>query len=259
MTREERLSHLFTAAGDAVRFLTLLPYPRAPEPGEEAEGPGLHPWTMALFPVVGLFLGAVLWTAAMLLGWFFPVGVVDLVVLAALALVSGGLHWDALMDTADALGAPKEKRLEVLKDKHVGSFGLLALAFVAGGQWVGLFSLSGWVHGASILLFPIWGRWMMVVVTHGMADLREGEGLAADFISQLEVRHILWATGFAFVCSVLLLGLVGALVLMIGLGLAALGLRLLYQRVFGGVSGDLIGAACPIGELCALLMLSGVA
>jgi len=257
------------AVADAVRFLTRLPFPGGPRPvASEGGGKGAaggapaprrtHPWAMACFPLVGLFLGAVLWTVAQVLGLALPRGVIDLGLLALLAVLTGAIHWDGLMDTADALGAPPERRLEVLKDVHVGSFGMLALVFVAGGQWAGLTALSGWRHGAAVLLFPMWGRWLMPFVTYGMADIREGRGLAADFAAQLEVRHVLWGGALAFVCSVLLLGLFRAVVVLMGLmGLGWL-LRRLFQRAFGGISGDLLGATCCLGEAGALWLLAAL-
>jgi len=245
------------AAGDAFRFLTLLPFPGG---RHAAEGtPGVHPWAMAFFPVVGLFLGAVVWTVAGVLGTFLPDEVTDLAALGLLAVLTGAIHWDGLMDTADALGAGRERRLEVLRDVHVGSFGMLALVFVAGAQWAGLGALSGWVHGAALLLFPTWGRWLMSYVTYAMADLRRGEGLASPFVAQLEVRHILWGGAFALVASVLLLGLFRAVVVAVGVVGVGIALRRLYFRAFGGVSGDLLGAACCLGEAAALWFLAAAA
>jgi adenosylcobinamide-GDP ribazoletransferase len=249
------------AAGDAFRFLTLLPLPggRPAGTGEAAAAPSVHPWAMAFFPVVGLFLGAVVWTVSGVLGAFLPDGVTDLAALAVLAVITGAIHWDGLMDTADALGAPPARRLEVLRDVHVGSFGMLALVFVAGAQWAGLGALDGWVHGSALLLFPAWGRWLMGYVTYAMADLRRGHGLASPFVAQLEIRHILWGGLFVLVLSVLLVGIFRALVVLIGVLGTGIALRRLYFRAFGGVSGDLLGAACCVGEAAALWFLAAAA
>jgi adenosylcobinamide-GDP ribazoletransferase len=247
------------AAADAFRFLTRIPLPGGLHPPPpEAGAPPVHPWAMAFFPVVGLFLGAVLWTANVVLGLFLPDRVTDLALLAVLAVLTGAIHWDGLMDTADALGVPPERRLEVLKDVHVGSFGMLALVFMAGAQWAGLSALSGWEHGAAVLLFPIWGRWLMGFVTYGMADLRQGEGLAGAFIAQLEVRHLLWGGGFAFACTLLLTGVFRGLVVLMGLMAVGWCLRRLFLRAFGGVSGDLIGASCCVGEAGALWLMAAL-
>jgi len=247
------------AARDAFRFLTLLPFPGRPAVAEGEAAGAPHPWAMAFFPVVGLFLGAVVWTVSGVLGVFLPDRVTDIAALGVLAVLTGAIHWDGLMDTADALGAPPERRLEVLRDVHVGSFGMLALVFVAGAQWAGLTALSGWVHGAALLLFPAWGRWLMGYVTYAMADLRRGQGLASPFVAQLEIRHILWGGAFVLLLTVLLVGIFRALVVLIGVLGAGFALRRLYFRVFGGVSGDLLGAACCVGEAAALWFLAAAA
>lgn len=242
------------ATADAGRFLTRLPVPVAPL----KEGT-IHPLTMAAFPVVGLFLGALLWTLCGLLSLFLPPSVADLLTLAVLAALTGAIHWDGLMDTADALGAPVERRSEVLKDVHVGSYGMVALLVVAGSQWGALSNLSGWMHGAALLLFPVWGRWMMLLVTLGMDDLRAGEGLAGRFLGILNERQV-QATGlFVAVLSMLLLGLFNTLVLLIAVLLLAWLLRRLFRNGFGGVSGDLIGASCVAAEAVVLVLLSGLA
>lgn len=247
---------LLAAVLDALRFLTRLPAP-APQPGAEGGG-APHPWTMAMFPMVGLFLGAILWSASAVLERLLPHGVVDLLLLGLLALLSGAIHWDGLIDTADALGVPAQRRAEVLRDVHAGSFGVVALAFVLGIQWAALVSLSGWLHGAALLLFPVWGRWLMVAVSWNMADLRQGGGLAGAFLSHLDRRQLAWASAGSALLSVLLLGLIGGALLCALLALAAWGLRIGYRRLFGGLSGDPIGAACVLGEAAALVVLAGI-
>ncbi|MFQ5507869.1 MAG: adenosylcobinamide-GDP ribazoletransferase [Leptospirillia bacterium] len=257
--RDKARSHpAHQPVADAVRFLTRLPFP-APAEDEGDEGPVVHPWTMAAFPLVGLFIGCLLWSIGGVLGWFLPKVVVDILLLALLAFLTGAIHWDGLMDTADALGAPRERRLEVLRDVHVGSFGMLTLVFVVGGQWAALYSLSGWMHGAALILFPMWGRWLMPVVTLDMTDLRQGEGLAGAFIQVLESRHILWGGLLAFTVSLLLMGVFKALALMGLMVLSGWLLRRFWNTAFGGVSGDLIGASCPLGELVALFALAAFA
>ncbi|MDH4229115.1 MAG: adenosylcobinamide-GDP ribazoletransferase [Nitrospirota bacterium] len=245
------ISGLLTAGLDAARFLTRLPVPSLAPDGERAEP---HPWTMAMFPVVGLFLGAAAWTVWWGLRIPFSQPVADILIIGILALLSGAIHWDGLMDTADALGAPPERRLEVLRDPHVGSFGLLALVFVAAVQWAGLTGLHGWIHGSAIILFPIWGRLSMAAVTWHMADLREGEGLAGVFTRQVEMSHLLWGGGFTLLISVLLLGYWTAVVA-VGVAAGVYLLRFAYRRFFRGITGDMIGATCCVVEALVLGLL----
>jgi adenosylcobinamide-GDP ribazoletransferase len=173
--------------------------------------------------------------------------------------MTGAIHWDGLIDTADALGAPKKRRLAVLKDVHAGSFGILALVFVLACQWSTLSALSGWYHGAALLLFPVWGRWLMVAVSWNMPDMRQGGGLAGSFLARLSGRQVVASGAVSTLVSVLLLGVFGGVVLLLVMGALAWGLRQFYRRQFDGVSGDLIGTACCLGEVVALLTLSALA
>ncbi len=249
---------------DAFRFLTRLKFPEAicpPEardcaPGEPARPP--HPLSMVMFPVVGLFLGALVWTGCWFGDLILPRPTMDLMALAFLAVITGGMHWDGLMDAADALGAPKERRAEVMHDVHVGSYAMLALVFTAGGMWGVLNSLQGWQHGSALLLFPVWGRWMVLAVSHEMPHLRKGKGIAGAFLAELSRKQLLAATGFCLVITILLQGLWGTLLLFLGLSLAAALLRRVIRKGFNGISSDLMSAGGCLGELMALLMLAVV-
>jgi len=126
-------------------------------------------------------------------------------------------------------------------------------------QWSSLSSMDGWFHGAALLLFPLWGRWLMLAVSCRMAYARQGQGLAGAFLDSLTARQVAASGAFSLLVSVLLLGLLGGLMLLSVMGLLAIVLRRGYQTWFGGVTGDPIGAACCLGEGFALLVLAALA
>lgn len=106
----------------ALTFLTILPFP---QPREVQEGDFAR--ASRFYPLAGYVVGGLV---ALLL-WLplpLPVGVRSALALAAWLALTGGLHFDGLVDSADALFSAKspEKRLEILKDVHVGAFGLAA-------------------------------------------------------------------------------------------------------------------------------------
>lgn len=88
-------------------------------------------YSMCFFPLIGAVIGLLLW------GWLALCDVLGFGALLRGAvgallpiLVTGGIHMDGFMDTSDALASwqPPEKRLEILKDSHVGAFAVLGCA-----------------------------------------------------------------------------------------------------------------------------------
>ncbi|MGM8062982.1 adenosylcobinamide-GDP ribazoletransferase [Vogesella indigofera] len=109
----------------AVQFLTRLPTPQLKE-FDAAWLADAARW----FAPVGLLVGAVVWLAA-IVGSLLDPWLGALLGLLAWLWVTGGLHLDGLADLADAQGAAhrsRERFLEVLKDPHLGSFGVMSMA-----------------------------------------------------------------------------------------------------------------------------------
>ena len=81
------------------------------------------------FPAIGLVVGGVMATVHALAGLVTTATAATVLARAAAILITGGLHEDGLADTADALGAhtTRERRLEILRDPRVGTYGALAL------------------------------------------------------------------------------------------------------------------------------------
>jgi adenosylcobinamide-GDP ribazoletransferase len=229
-------------AAQALAFLT-------PFGGAAVPTPAALPW----FPIVGAALGASLggiwWLAAEL--WTRPVAAA-VVVVADLAL-TGMLHLDGLIDSADGLVAPMERehRLEVMADPTAGAFGVGAALAVLLVRWAVLASL-----GVSIaMLACLWcaSRCLMAVATTRMRYARPG-GLASPFLSRsprwLPVAGLLIGSVLAALGGIRVVGGVVALVLS---SAAVLGLA---DRRVGGFTGDVLGAAGLVGETVGLLAVA---
>src|SRR6185437_14480691 len=110
-------------------FLTVLPAPTTDA------SPRSLATSLAFFPIVGVGLGALLGCAGLLLDRVLPAGPVAALIVGAEIYLTGGLHFDGLMDTADGVfgGRTRERRLEIMRDSRVGSFGVCAgaLALIA--------------------------------------------------------------------------------------------------------------------------------
>jgi adenosylcobinamide-GDP ribazoletransferase len=154
----------------AVAFLTPFGGARTPNAS-----------TLDWFPLVGaglgLALGGVWWVAIRV--WTSPVAAV-LVVVADLGL-TGLLHFDGLIDSADGLLPPlaPARRLEVMADPHAGAFGVVAAAAVLLARWASLAALRPGV----LLLAGLWcfSRTAMAVVARTQPYVRGGGGLAISF------------------------------------------------------------------------------
>ena len=119
----------------ALMFLTRLPVPAA----ARGDRPLMH--TGWAFPLVGLLVGAfggsALWLGA---HSGIPLLASALIALALTAFVTGALHEDGLADLADGFGGggTKERKIEIMRDSRVGSYGVLALVIVTGikAAWI---------------------------------------------------------------------------------------------------------------------------
>jgi adenosylcobinamide-GDP ribazoletransferase len=229
----------------AVAFLTRLPIPAWAHP----DGRTLAA-AMVFFPLVGALLGA---GQAALILVLRPVLAPDglaLLLIATTVLVTGALHYDGLADTVDALGGgwSPEQRLAIMKDPHIGTFGVLALVVAVLAQFVALRSFQ---HVESlcraVIVAPCLAR-MTIVWLAWQEPYARAEGGKGRFIEALQGRHVLGAllTGGAIVLGVggwlgsLLLALAAVLVMMAAFR---------FRRWLGGITGDALGAVCQTCEL----------
>src|SRR3989338_4047668 len=126
-------------------LLTRIPVPLARAPRPDA----CWGW-----PVVGLAVAGIAAVAgAVAMGCGVPAGPAAALVLGVQALLTGGLHEDGLADTADGLfgGRDKERRLEIMKDSRIGSYGTLALLLVTLLRWSALAAVLSAGHWGAVL------------------------------------------------------------------------------------------------------------
>jgi adenosylcobinamide-GDP ribazoletransferase len=239
------LSRLVNELLAALRFLTRLPVPGAAKP---------RGFGAATFPIVGLVLGGVALFVDRLAAPF-PAAVRDVLVLAVWAWITGAIHYDGLADTFDALGvSDREERLRVMRDGAVGVFAVLAVAFVVAAELAALAELRGRARAGALLVAPVLGRWAMVA-TGAAAPSARPEGLGAAFAREVGRRDLATATLAALLLTVAIAGARGGLVLLV-VAVEAVALRRFATSAFGGVTGDVIGAAGVIAETLTLMMLA---
>lgn len=204
---------------------------------------------------MGLLLGLLLVGIEKGASEVFPVPLTAALLLVFMAAVTRGLHLDGFMDVCDGLfgGYTAERRLEIMRDSHVGAFavvGAVSLLILKYGALYSLLSLNvpgkEWV----LLLFPMLSRWSMVVQL-GLFTYVRRQGLG----SPLHQNSAKLATGFAAVTAIaasVLLGGIGGSGLLVGLSILAWLLGLGISKMLGGLTGDAYGATNEIVEVIGL-------
>lgn len=233
----------------AIAFLTVLPLPGRwrLEPGHLARSTG---W----FPLVGLALGLVLAGSDWLLGQIFPLPARNaLLVVLALAL-TGALHLDGLMDTCDGVfaAATPERRLEIMRDSHVGSFGVAGAGLVLLGKYAALASLEETPRWAALVAMAVLGRWAMSLAVAAFPAGRS-EGLGRLVKDAAKPVDLVFAAAVAGVVCWLTLGLAGLMLWVSTNLLVLLAGRALTARL-SGLTGDSYGALDELAELAALAL-----
>jgi adenosylcobinamide-GDP ribazoletransferase len=239
----------------AWQFLTILPGRRT----EQEPSPQLLGRSLAFYPLIGLLLGIILWAAFLGFSLGFPRTLCDGLVLLLLVLITGAFHLDGLADTLDGLAAGRsgEERLLIMKDHRVGTFGVVGLILVLGIKFLAINSLPGEVVGESLVVALCISRWSMVQLIYLSAYARPEGGLGKVFKENVKRGEMVLATATSLILSVLLLRYWGVLIWLI-VGVFTLGIRALFQRKIGGVTGDVLGAANEVNEVLALVILSAI-
>ena len=214
------------------------------------------------WPLAGLLIAVGPAAIVVINGWLgIPVTVTAFLAIAAGIAMTGALHEDGLADTFDGLGGRrKNQRLAIMRDSRLGTFGALALVLVLLVKGSALATLTAHPSRAALALFGAAMVSRALAIWHWSATSPARlEGMAFDA----------GKPDTAAMQIGLLLGALGALVLLIvfgfagllGLALAALAIGFfspLVKRRFGGHTGDTIGAAQQIAETLLFVGLSSV-
>jgi adenosylcobinamide-GDP ribazoletransferase len=242
---------LLQAFACAVSFLT-----RIPVPGRASLPPRTAGLSVMFFPVVGLMLGAASAGVAALLRdqmHLAPHLLWALLLVSVQALLTGALHLDGLSDVVDGLGGSRgdrERALEIMKDTHIGAFGVVALILLLTGKTLLMNEVLRTPGTVALLMaYPVAARLgaaLLVVFVPcaratGLAKIfHDGSRWPAALVAAAFAAAGLWQLGpSTFLPSAHALGA--------GLAVGAyLAIRL------RGLTGDAYGAAIEVAELAFL-------
>jgi adenosylcobinamide-GDP ribazoletransferase len=244
----------WSAALIAIEFLTPLRLRRVERWDDRTFGASVG-W----FPAAGLLIGVALLLLDRGLEHLLPPGPANVLLIVALALITGGLHLDGVADTADGLAVQGDRatRLGVMSEGNIGPAGVMSLALVLLVQWSALASLEAPVRSAGIVLAPALARWSVAPVAALFPPARP-RGIGHALQQGIWPSAVPLSAAIAFGASVALFGLVG-LALPLVAALAAIVVAAAVARMLEGVTGDTFGACIEISQAAVLLFLVAAA
>lgn len=253
-----RLLDQYAELAAAVRFLSILPLPDLPqhiETESETTSPARVAVGSGYFSLVGLLLGLLLSTLTLLLDPLLPHLAMAALLVVALVLLTGGLHLDGLMDSCDGLfgGRTPERRLEIMRDSRVGSFGVLGGVCVLLLKFAFFASLDQHALLVALLVILPSARWAMLLALGTFPPARPG-GLGVTFQQTITFQRLVLGGSTALCVALVAAHFAGALVWATAT-LAALALGSWITRRIGGLTGDTCGAIAEITEVLTLLLL----
>ena len=223
--------------------MTTLPI-RLPEDWTTGDSGRASVW----YPFIGLVIGAITWLTWKCIGSVLPPLVAGVLTLIIWVILTGGLHLDGLADCCDGLfvSASPERRLEIMKDPHVGAFGVIGLILVLMLKAAALTV----VPNPGILLATTIARWC--ILPAALMPLARPSGMGADFAAGFRRSFIVWGAIIPLAIAVLL-GFRGILATLAGLSAATLILSVTRSRI-GGITGDIFGMVVELVETVVLIV-----
>jgi adenosylcobinamide-GDP ribazoletransferase len=209
------------------------------------------------FPLVGAFVGVVIGCVDLLL---LRIGVPAIaaaaLALGAAVLLTGALHEDGLTDVADGFGggAHKVRKLEIMRDSRLGTYGALALlvTFVAKAGALAVLPRGDVI--LDMMAVHALARAPLAVMAAHMAYART-DGLAAS-AGRPDAKTAFAACVVAVVIALICLPFGVAMKAALLVAIAAFCMAILAQRQIGGQTGDVLGSAEQVAEVALLLLLA---
>lgn len=236
----------------AAVLLTRLPLPALPQ-SVFADG---HRAVWA-YPVVGLGIGlagALMGQLGLALG--LPALGAAVLALGAMMVLTGAMHEDGLADVFDGFwgGFTIERRLEIMRDSQIGTYGVLALALVTLLRLSALMVLLD-SHWAALPVAAALSRGMMPALMSGLPAARR-DGLSQS-VGAPSIPLAAVAAGIGALVTVIVLGGIGILAACIAAAVAT-GMAALAKTKIGGQTGDVLGATQQLSEAAALLTFAAL-
>lgn len=213
-------------------------------------------YALCFFPLIGIVQGIAfyfLWTLREKVGVYLPFPVFVLTGCVLPLAITGGIHMDGFLDTMDALHSwqDKEKKLEILKDPHVGAFACISLSGYLCLYAAGLYLILSKRQLFFLLIGFTLSRTFSALTLLTVKGAKK-DGLLYTFASSAHrsvVLGVLLAWVFlGFWAAWLFYGIQGLGAVLVSLLLVP-GYIFMAKKHFGGLTGDLAGFFVTVYEL----------
>ena len=233
-------------------FMTRIPVPNI-DYSEENMGK-----SMKLFSLVGLIIGILMIILSkILLRLNLNHIIISVLVVLFEVLITGAIHLDGLADTFDGIFSyrPKERILEIMKDSHVGTNGVIALIFSIIIKTALIYEIIYYNLEDFILLMPIISR-ISSIFSCAFFNYARENGMTKSFIEHTKPIHLLPSFLLAFIFIIFYYYYYH---LNVSISFASV---ILFSYIFskyvtkkiGGITGDILGAIVEISEILYLFI-----
>lgn len=204
------------------------------------------------FPAIGLLLGLIFYSISFIGSRFIRWNIgIAFCILCVEIIITGALHIDGLSDWADSLGVSgKENKIRVMKDPHVGSFGIIAITLAILGRLVALSEILASKKLPCIIIVPAISRAMMVEMCATM-PYAKANGKGKAFVFEAKAKHRLCVMSLTALICLFFYKIKGIILFFLSIVLISL-LKNIFKRQLSGITGDLLGTT---NEIIAVLLL----
>jgi len=241
---------MLKAIGSVFSFLTIIPTKNS-----NLETVAKY---MYIFPIVGIIIGLIVGSFALGLSLFLDPLIVALLVVGALAIITGIHHTDGLADFADGLMTKgnKEKKLQSMKDISTGSAGIVSIVLYVVGMILALSLMNGFTLFQAILLSEILAKFSMVLQSSFGSSAAVGSN--SPFVQIMKDKRRLAVAGAITLLPLVILGGTTGLLVFAAAITITFFILILSTRSFGGITGDVLGATNEITRLSSLIIFASV-
>ena len=238
-------------------FSAILFFTRIPCPEKWTGGAGNLDRTIRFLPLIGWIVGGLGALVFILSHFLFPIPVAVILSMTATILLSAGFHEDGFSDVCDAFGGgwKREQILRIMKDSHIGAYGVLGLILILGTKFLALASLPVPMIPAALFAAHALSRFSPALLTFTHEYTRETpDSKSGSVAKKMSLSDLFVAALFAFAPLLLFMDW-KILLILPPIAVAHLWLARYFKKWIGGYTGVCLGTCQQVGEIACYLGL----